>query len=167
MPSFKKRPAMKLINEFSEKRERDYVSSIRGHVLYWCLLQVYLVELNFLVQICNDYFENVEDTALNSTEWAHSCYLHFPQRLLTVCPKVMDFILLHGSWAIIKLTNFMRKIWILVMYIIAVFSSCEQWCHVCWLMPAVLEVRRLKATLFEASLGYMSSRTLCDRMRPC
>lgn len=145
-------------------------------MLYWCLFQVYLVELNFLLKVYNDYFVNVEDTALNSTEWAHSCYLHFPQRLLTVCPNMMDFILLRGSWAIIKHTNFMRKICILVMYIITTFSSCEQWClgfpnstgsHSCWPMPSVLEFMRLKAMMFETSLGYiMDSRRAYDRVRP-
>jgi hypothetical protein len=68
-----------------------------GYVVYCHLFQVYFVELIFQLQVCNDYFGTVEDTALNSTDQAHSCYLHFSQRLLTVCPKVMDFILLHRS----------------------------------------------------------------------
>lgn len=68
MPIFKKRPVMASQMCILKKGEEN-MAVVTGATRYiWHLLQICLVELNFLFKICSYYFEDGQHTILSCTE---------------------------------------------------------------------------------------------------
>ena len=83
------------------KKERENMAVVTGaSTCYtWHLFQICLVELNFLLKVCNYYLENGQHTIPSCTEWAYSCHLHFPPKAISSKQLVLKWRILFCSVA--------------------------------------------------------------------